>query len=112
MSDFQCPICLRETKSKEKHETIQLYGKGTEHVVCDSCAEVIEMLRSGSAEDSEVVVMRMSVFHKTLLSRFTPFWGKNDAEVIKAIVLRWIETNIGTPNILLLCELNKKVKDA
>ena len=111
MSDFKCPICLRETESKERNKTIQLYGEGTEHAVCDSCADIVEMLRGGSPEDSEVIPVRLSIFHRALLARFAPFWGKTDADVLKALVLRWIEGNIASPSVVLLCQMNEKVKE-
>lgn len=110
MSNFKCPICLRETERKKEHKTTQLYGNGTEHSVCDSCADVVDMLRGGSPEESCVLVVRLSVFHRALLSGFSPFWGKNDAEVLKALAMRWIEENIGTNSVVLLCEMNEKVK--
>lgn len=111
MLDFKCPICLRESESNKAHKTFQLYGTETKHIICDSCADIVTMLRGGSAKDSEVLIIRLSVFHRALLARFAPFWGKNDAEVIKALAMRWIEENIVTDKVMFLSGLNEMVKD-
>lgn len=109
--NFKCPICLRKAESKKEPKTIQLYGNGTEHAVCGSCADIVEMLRGGSPDDAGVLVVRLSVFHRALLARFAPFWGKTDAEVLKTLAMRWIEGNIGIPNIMMLCQTNERVKE-
>lgn len=111
MPTFKCPLCHRETEEKKRHKSIQLYSTDTEHAVCDSCADVVAMLRGGSVEDSEVLIIRLSVFHRAMLARFAPFWGKTDAEVLKALAMRWIEGNTGVPNIMMLCQMNERVKE-
>lgn len=54
--------------------------------------------------------------HIQILESLIPFYGKDKSEVLKNIVLRWIEENIGTEKIIKMNEIgainmrNKHVK--
>lgn len=49
--------------------------------------------------------VRLDKIHWDIIEGLTPFYGSNDAEVVRNIVLMWIHENIGSPTIEKLKEL-------
>lgn len=48
----------------------------------------------------EVISIRVEKLHKELFSKFMPYFGSSEGEVMRNLALRWVESNLTNPNIV------------
>ena len=48
------------------------------------------------------VKIKVEECHLAIFEQLTPFFGKNEGEVIKNLALRWVEANIANGNVVAL----------
>lgn len=53
----------------------------------------------------KVIKVTMGRLHNEMIGALVPFYGKNDAEVLKNIAIRWMEEHIGSESMKKLDEL-------
>jgi len=53
----------------------------------------------------EIISIRLEKTHRELFTKFMPYFGSSEGEVIRNLALRWIETNITNPNIVDLAKI-------
>lgn len=60
-----------------------------------------------------IVEVELEPFHKTIFSKYIPWFGKTEGEVIKNLALRWVEAHGAEPStveMLKICEDKKEHK--